>query len=232
MVTLYGQSVALGYAAGILTTKCSQNDAIVHLVGELEEELYLFEQVCKYAIQEYEYLVEEARNNFGNVIAMMVWAHQLLIQDPGFHIEIKKVITTKRCLASQAILEVANEIVVPMQKNSDPYLKERANDILYVAEWLSNCYCRIKNKTMDREVILPAEDVILVGDDFGLEDLIVAKRNKVVGFLDKKGSIESHTVMLAKELNTPMILQINVEIEQYIHHSCILNATQGWVQIE
>jgi phosphoenolpyruvate-protein kinase (PTS system EI component) len=50
--------------------------------------------------------------------------------------------------------------------------------------------------------------------------------------IDIKGSIDSHTGMLARELKLPLLIQVKGEIELSLGRLAHLNATSGYVTIE
>ena len=233
MITFYGQPASLGFGMGVLIQK-DKSLGCCKLNGEVKEELELFEEACKLADSQYEQLVTDARNRFGNVVAMMVWAHQLLIGDDGFRMRIKELISSEKLSANSAINMTALEVVKPMYDNSDIYLRERKQDILYVAEWLMNCCSVIRERECKYklEERLENKAVILIGRNFGLEDVLVAKRKELVGMIDLEGSLESHTVMLAKELKIPMLIKLKKEIECYVNRSAMMNSISGCIEIE
>jgi phosphoenolpyruvate-protein kinase (PTS system EI component) len=235
MVKFYGQIASVGFETGILVVKNTKNSVSILKFEGVEEELHIFDKACKKATLQYEQMIEDARISFGNVAAMMLRAHQQLIQDQGFHIGIRDIIQSENCFVHEAIGKVAKTVITPMLENTDEYLKSRAKDILYVADWLSNCCFEIREQASSwyEDVWqLGKEDMILIGEDFGFEDVIIAKRNSLVGMIDIKGSMDSHTGMLARELRLPLLVQVKGEIKMFLGRLARLDANKGCVEVE
>ena len=235
MITFYGQVASFGQGMGVLVQKKKLRRNRVYSGGVIAE-LDIFEEACKLADTQYEQMVTEAKNSFGDAVAMMVWSHQLLIQDEGFRSKIKELIQSENISANQAIMSIAMEYVQLMSDSLDAYLRERGQDIIYVAEWLMDC-CSIvseRDQVINCELIKKQEKhpVIIIGRNFGLEDVLVAKQNQFSGMIDIEGSLESHTVMLAKELKIPMLIKLKEEIKSYVNRLAMLNAVDGCIQIE
>lgn len=233
MVKLNGQIVTYGCVTGILLPKYNYALPKLQLIDYRDENL-IFDYACELAKSQYETMVEYARLNFGNVVATMVWVHQQLILDLDFHSKIKEILQVESCSVNDAIMKATNEIIAPMLQSTDAYLRERSNDIIYVAKWLSQCCYEIRTIEENRELVKLSRDnsTILVGEDFGFEDVIMAKRERIVGLIDRKGSIYSHAVFIAKEISLPMLVQVDEDVEKYFEHSALLNATLGFVEIE
>jgi phosphotransferase system enzyme I (PtsI) len=233
MITFYGQPASFGLGMGVLIQK-EKPMGNRTIRGEIQDELELFEEGCVLADSQYEQMVIDARNNFGNAVAMMVWAHQLLIKDEGFRTKIKELIQAEKLSANTAIMMVAMEVVKPMSDSTDAYLRERRQDILYVAEWLMNCCSLIREQVHTCEFVEAKESqpIILIGRNFGLEDVLAAKHREFAGMIDLEGSLESHTVMLAKELKIPMLIKLKEGIECYVNRSAMLNTMHGCIEIE
>lgn len=231
MITFYGQPASLGLGMGVLIHK-KKPIGNRTLKGAVTDELELFKEACNLADFQYDQMVTDARNDFGNVVAMMVWAHQLLIKDEGFRMRIIELIQTEQVTANTAIMMAATEVVKPMSESTDTYLSERKQDILYVAEWLMNCCCIVREQESICEEVKENQPIILLGRNFGLEDVLAAKRKDFTGMIDLEGSLDSHTVMLAKELKIPMLIKLKDEIECYVNRSAMLNSVYGCIEIE
>lgn len=235
MVTIYGEPASLGQGMGVLLRKEKALSTPMYC-GEVKKELELFEEACKLADTQYSQMVTDAKHNFGDAVAMMVWSHQLLLQDEGFRTKIKELVQSEKISACSAIMITAKEIVKPMSISLDNYLRERQQDILYVAEWLMNCCSMISYGDQELNDCRMQEQeghpVILIGKNFGLEDVLAGKQKGVVGMVDLEGSLESHTVMIAKELKIPMLIQLKEEIEYYVNRLASLNTVLGCVEIE
>lgn len=233
MAKYNGQMATCGSASGILITKEYECNQGIQVLDEKEEGKIL-ESAVKLAQVHYEAMIEDAKKSFGSVVSTMVWSHQQLILDHGFHTMIRDTIKSEPCSVNDAIFKAVNLTITPMLESTDIYFKERANDVKYVAGWLARCCNLVRAKTKHHKFVIKPQKVasILVGENFGLEDIIMAKKERILGLIDKEGSIQSHAAMVAKELSIPMIVQVNKEIDSYLNNFVYLNATHGFVEVE
>ncbi|MDY0325386.1 MAG: phosphoenolpyruvate--protein phosphotransferase [Candidatus Cloacimonadaceae bacterium] len=85
---------------------------------------------------------------------------------------------------------------------SDPYLKERADDVGHVADLI------LRNLTGAKEVNLKKIDsrVILVATDLSPAETSQINLNKIKGFVTDRGGKTSHTSIIARTLGIPAVL--------------------------
>ena len=107
-----------------------------------------------------------------------------------------------------AILEIHQMLLEDedFQDAVDDNMKARAADIRDVASRL----VRILSGTGDLELTEPA---ILMAEDLAPSTTIQLDRSKLLGFVTKGGSVNSHTAILSRTLNIPALVQAHIQPE-------------------
>ena len=109
------------------------------------------------------------------------------------------------CSAEYAVRQ-AGEDIAQMFSEMDDNMKARAADIRDVASRL----VRILSGTGDLELTEPA---ILMAEDLAPSTTIQLDRSKLLGFVTKGGSVNSHTAILSRTLNIPALVQAHIQPE-------------------
>lgn len=130
-------------------------------------------------------------------------AHLMVLEDKTLLTRVEKAIRERKQNAEYAFYAVMQNFLEAMRRINDPYLKERAADIDDVCQRvLRNFRHRTEQEKSDR----PDHHHILVAYDLSPSDTASIDRSIVQGFATEQGSINSHTVILARSLGIPAIV--------------------------
>jgi len=88
----------------------------------------------------------------------------------------------------------------------DEYMKERAADARDVTNRLLKILQGVKNKIIQME-----EPFILVADDLVPSETLQLDKSKVLAFVTRKGSTNSHTAILARMMNIPALTGVDFD---------------------
>lgn len=127
---------------------------------------------------------------------------RMIAEDRGWIGKIKEAIATG-LTAEGAVVRVRDETRARMSKVSDPYLRERFNDLEELAT-------RLLMHLAGEEALMPkAEDLpdrtILVARSLGPADLLEYDREKLCGVVLEEGSPTAHIAIVARALDIPVI---------------------------
>ena len=128
----------------------------------------------------------------------------MLLEDEDFQDAVNERLA-EGCSAEYAVRQ-AGEDIAQMFSEMDDNMKARAADIRDVASRL----VRILSGTGDLELTEPA---ILMAEDLAPSTTIQLDRSKLLGFVTKGGSVNSHTAILSRTLNIPALLQAHIQPE-------------------
>lgn len=136
-------------------------------------------------------------------------AHYLIVGDRKLNEEIQSVIEKKLIPAESAYSQVIQKYIATISALSDPYLKERANDIKDVASRLLAHLLGTDRNHLDK---LPGSRII-VSHDLTPSETAMLDREHVLGIATESGSKTSHSALLAHSLHIPAIVGLNHFVE-------------------
>jgi len=142
-------------------------------------------------------LAEEVRRHFFILdVHLMILEDKMLIQDTI------EVIKTRRINAEWALDSVIGKLNAAFDTIEDEYLRERKNDLTYVAQRI---FRNLVGGGYD-DLSQVKGDVIVVAHDLSPADTIQMNLNNVAGFITDFGGRVSHTAILSRSLGIPAIV--------------------------
>ncbi len=114
-------------------------------------------------------------------------------------------IEDERINAEWALKKVVSNLKSMFQNMSDPYLKERAADIVHVSD-------RVMKNLLGAEPVNIADickRVILIAHDLSPAETSQIQLEKIKGFVTNRGGKASHTGIIARTLEIPAVLGLN-----------------------
>ncbi len=168
---------------------------------ELDNEVERFRAAC----EETKKGIQRTRRNvgqlYGQELAAIFDAHQLLLGDRSFVIEIERRIRRDKVNAEWAVHATTLDLSRRFARIDDEYLRERGQDL----EDVSLQLLRTLQGFAQHEVSELEGDVILVADDLVPSEAIRHGRANVVGFVIESGGRTSHTSIIARSLGIPAV---------------------------
>ncbi len=147
---------------------------------------------------------------------------QLMIMDDGMLSDSTiDTITTEKMNAEWALKKSIQKIRQLFQQIDDGYIKERINDVEYVAERI------LRNLAGKEEESLSEinERVIIVAHDLSPADTSAMNIGKVMGFITEVGGPTSHTAIMAQSLEIPAV--VGLEATTHLIHDGVLLIVDG-----
>jgi phosphotransferase system enzyme I (PtsI) len=129
-------------------------------------------------------------------------AHVMMIEDKAARERVLSTIAKRLQNAECAFYVVMQNFLEAMRRIPDPYLRERTADIEDVAQRV------LRNFSPDDETRhqAPEDQHILVAYDLAPSDAASMNRRHVLGFATEKGSVNSHTAILARAFGVPAVV--------------------------
>ena len=214
MVKIEGQSVQKGIAIGnIFVWKKKEVSLKATKISNPEEELNVFYEAREKAIAELREMGEKAKGKVSDEDAEIFTVHQMLLQDLDFEDAVKDGILQEHLNASYATYQAGEslaEIFAAMDDNA--YMMERASDFRDIAARVIR-----KLQNIEDKLTLPETPVILVADDLSPTETIGIDTSSVLAFVTAKGSMNSHTAILARSLGITTLVNTGVELLDEYH---------------
>jgi len=134
--------------------------------------------------------------------AHILETHLIMLKDKKLYNKLIHIIEYERVNAEWALKKVVSEIKPLFQKMSASYLKERADDIVQVADRVM-----MNLKGADPEDISTiSKRVILVARDLSPAETSQIQLEKIKGFVTDRGGVTSHTGIIARALGIPAVM--------------------------
>lgn len=228
MVVLEGKSVFGGIAIGkLFFLKKSTEKIIRYKVDNTDLELKRFEDARLIAIKQLEELYNKAFEEVGESNAMIIQIHQMMLEDIDYLDSVKNIIITQGVNAEYAVGVTGDNFAQMFSTMEDDYMVERATDVKDISERvigvLSNHDTKVKIN----------EPVIIAADDLAPSETIQLDKNKILSFITRKGSVNSHTAILARNMNIPAVIGIGDALKsEYDGMDTIIDGFTGTVYIE
>ena len=212
--TIASKGIAIGCARVInsKTTSISQHSIDK---AEIEKEVERFHYTRKISLQQLGELSFKALDILGEKEAGIFEGHILLLEDEELEQEIEHLITQKLRPADFAIHEVLSDNIDQMQSLQDPYLRARSEDMQdLLKRLLSNLNGSQPELETSRSELVSGEHgtdnsntpYIIVADNLSPAETLLLDLEQVAGFITAEGGSLSHTVILAKSLAIPAIV--------------------------
>jgi phosphoenolpyruvate-protein phosphotransferase (PTS system enzyme I) len=134
--------------------------------------------------------------------AQILETHAVLLKDKMLYGRTIDIIEKERINAEWALKKVVSMIKPMFESMNDPYLRDRASDILNVSDRIMKNLVGID--TLDIATI--DKRVILVARDLSPAETSQIQLEKVMGFVTDGGGRASHTSIIARSLDIPAVM--------------------------
>lgn len=207
MYVLEGKSVYGGIAIGKISIFAKGDRQVKReTVEDTAAELNRFTKAKEKAKEQLKALYDKALQEVGEVNAMIFDVHQMMLDDLDYIEPITNIIENQKVNAEYAVAEAGDNLSEVFASMDDAYMRERAADI----KDISNRVIRIlQGKEMGE--IDNEEPVILVAEDLAPSETVQLDKEKVLSFVTKLGSTNSHTAILARTMNIPALIGVSYE---------------------
>ena len=206
MEKYFGKSVSKGIAIGKISFFKRPDGVIKEAeIDDTEAEINRFQIARHKAIEEQEKLYEKAVKEAGEETAAVFEVHAMMLDDDDLVDSIKSIIEDEHKNAEFAVKIACEKQSEVFAELDDPYFKERSADIIDIGQCVIDALTGV---TINFEI--NQENTILVADDLSPSDTVRLDKSKLAGFITYKGSSNSHTAILARNMNIPAIVKSDV----------------------
>lgn len=227
MVVWEGKSVFGGIAIGRISVFDKADSKVKrHLVDDVKRERMRFDEAKEKAKSELEHLYEKALTEVGEANAMIFEVHQMMLDDLDYVESISNMIETQQVNAEFAVATTGDNFSQMFSAMDDAYMKERAADV----KDISNRVIRIL-QGKESDGLVSKEPVILVAQDLAPSETVQLDKSKVLSFVTRLGSTNSHTAILARTMNIPALIGVDIS-RDWEGKMAIVDGIEGKLYIE
>jgi phosphotransferase system enzyme I (PtsI) len=197
--------IAFGKAVPIIKRDFSPDES---LGEDPEAEWRAFEEAKLKADAELEDLFEKTREEIGEEEAQIVDIQRMLLEDSDFTGFVENLIREEKRRASWAVNYTGNHFSGIFAALDDPYMKARAPDILDVSRRV------VSILTGKKENLSLTEPSVVLADDLSPSQTLQLDKTLVRAFVTRRGSLSSHTAILARTLRIPALVLTDFPLDE------------------
>lgn len=204
MQTLEGLGVARGVGVGKAVFLRSRVGEVYRfpLPGdEVDAEIERFHEAVRRSQEDLKKLRTVVKEDIGDDLSAIFDAHLLLVQDGSLTQGVIGCIRDEKVNAEWAVYKTVEELSERFGRIEDEYLRERHEDLRDVGRHLIHTLRGVSH----HELSEIEGDVIVVADDLTPADAVRLGRENVRGFVVETGGRTSHTTIIARSLNLPLV---------------------------
>lgn len=203
-MVLEGKSVFGGIAIGHLSIyNKKENQVKREKITDVEAEITRFTDAKETAKEQLKGFYEKAVKEVGEVNAAIFEVHQMMLDDLDYVESITNMIRTQEVNAEFAVASTGDNFSQMFAAMDDDYMKERAADVKDISNRVISILQNAENGSVTGE-----EPVILLADDLAPSETVQLDKSKVLSFVTRHGSTNSHTAILARTMNIPALIGI------------------------
>lgn len=175
-------------------------------IDDTETEKKRFEDAKTASLKQLEEIYEKALKEVGEANAQIFDIHMMMLDDDDYNDSINNIIETQSVNAEYAVAATSDNFAEMFSNMDDAYMKARAADVRDISNRIiNNLTCGIsENKITDDKVIICASDL-------APSETVSLDKDKVIAFVTAHGSSNSHTAILARNMNIPAVIGVGDE---------------------
>lgn len=172
-------------------------------VKDTEAEKARAEAAKAAAAEQLQAIYEKALKEVGETNAQIFEIHMMMLEDDDYNESIQNIIDTQKVNAEYAVSITADNFAEMFSAMDDAYMQARAADVRDISDRI------IANLTGNVAVQEDSgEKHIICADDLAPSETVSLDKDKVLAFVTAHGSSNSHTAILARNMNIPAVIGV------------------------
>ena len=207
MKTFTGKTVFDGVAVGKIVFYGKKEEVVKReRIEDEEAEVKRLMDAVLLSVEQLGELYEKALKEVGEANAAIFEIHQMMVQDEDYLDAIRAMITSQKVNAEYAVANTGDHFSQMFAAMEDDYMRARAADVKDISERL----IRVLSGAQTEE-IQETEPVIIIAHDLAPSETVMLDKSKVRAFVTRLGSMNSHTAILARTMNIPALIGVEIE---------------------
>lgn len=204
-----GKSIFKGIAIGkILFYQKGEQPVKRVKIEDTAEQIKRYEDARTKAAEQLQGLYEKALKEVGEANAAVFEVHQMMLEDDDYIDSVVNIIETQQVNAEFAVATTGDNFAKMFAEMEDDYFKARAADVKDISERMVNILSGNESGGA-----LGDEPVIVVAEDLAPSETVQMDKEKLLAFVTRLGSANSHTAILARTMNIPALIEVDIKEE-------------------
>ena len=229
MQSYQGKSVYKGIAMGpVVVLKKNDYQVKRTRIEDPEAEIKRVDEALEKSKEQLQKLYDKAVQEVGEASAAIFEVHQMMLEDDDYLEAIQNTIRTEQINAEYAVAATGDNFAEMFASMDDDYMKARSADIKDISERL------VRNLSGQDDADLSSiEPSIIVADDLSPSETVQMDKDKILAFVTVHGSTNSHTAILARMMNIPALIGVDMNLEElHTGMKAVVDGFQGVVIFE
>lgn len=214
MTVFSGKGVYGAIAIGKLSIFKKNDTTIKRMhIEDTEAEKARVEAAKTAACEQLQAIYEKALKEVGETNAQIFEIHMMMLEDEDYNESIANIIETQKVNAEYAVAVTADNFAEMFSSMDDAYMQARATDVKDISNRI------IANLTGNISGAAASEEsMIICADDLAPSETVSLDKDKVLAFVTAHGSSNSHTAILARNMNIPAVIGVGDAFLQAIQN--------------
>ena len=224
-----GKSVFAGVAIGkVMLYDKGQQQVKRKKVEDTVHEVARYQEACEKAKEELACLYDKALKEVGESGAAIFEIHQMMLDDDDYIESVNNIIETQMVNAEYAVAQTGDNFSQMFSAMDDEYMRGRAADVKDITERIINILLGAGKGGINSE-----EPVIVLAEDLAPSETVQMDKSKILSFVSEKGSVNSHTSILARTMGIPALIGTDVPLDESVDgHMGIVDGNNGYLYID
>ena len=224
-----GKSVFAGVAIGkVVLIDKGQQQVKRRKIEDAAHEVARYQEACEKAKEELACLYDKALKEVGESGAAIFEIHQMMLDDDDYIESVKNIIDTQMVNAEYAVAQTGDNFFQMFSAMDDEYMRGRAADVKDITERIINILMDSRKGGINSE-----EPVIVLAEDLAPSETVQMDKSKILSFVSEKGSVNSHTSILARTMGIPALIGVDIPLDESVDgHMGIVDGNNGCIYID
>lgn len=224
-----GKSVFNGIAIGKICVYQKGEQQVKRCkVEDTEAEVKRFREAREQAVEQLGKLHEKALKEVGEANAAIFEVHQMMLEDDDYLESIENIIRLQEVNAEYAVAATSDNFSEMFSAMDDEYMRERAADVKDISERILTVLKGGNKRKLHME-----EPMILVAEDLAPSETVQLEKDKILAFVTVRGSLNSHTAILARTMGIPALVGTSMPLEESLDGKlAAVDGNQGCFYVE
>lgn len=206
MIQVKGKSIVKGIAIGPVAMLSKTEKQVKRAkITDTEAEIKRYEGASREAGRQLAALYEKALKEVGESGAGIFEVHGMLLEDDDYGDSIRNIISTQMVNAEYAVATTGDNFSELFASMDDEYMRSRAIDIKDISERLIRVL--LGNASPSDGIREPS---VIMAEDLAPSETVQLNKDKLLAFITKMGSSNSHTAILARTMNIPALIHVDI----------------------
>ena len=204
-----GKSVFGGIAIGKISVYQKKEQQVKRVkVEDPDQEMARYGKAKAEGIRQLQGLYDKALKEVGEANAAIFEVHQMMMEDDGYNESVENIVRSQGVNAEYAVATTGDNYAQMLSAMDDDYMRERAADVRDISERLLTILNGEDTGSVDAD-----EPKIIVAEDLAPSETVQLDKDKVLSFVTVKGSLNSHTAILARTMAIPALVNTSMTLD-------------------